>query len=104
MAWGEGVGVGELMRGGVTTRLCCATGPPGALLRWQLGSLNGALPGQAWLPAGTLAANLLACAIIFAVQVCHLPASVYVIKKSCGCLFLYIGFSPELKGLNLISP
>lgn len=33
--------------------------PPGALLRWQLGSFNGKLEGDwSWLPAGTLAANI----------------------------------------------
>jgi fluoride ion exporter CrcB/FEX len=39
--------------------------PPGALLRLRLGALNGGRAG--WLPAGTLAANLLACAIDFGV-------------------------------------
>jgi len=33
--------------------------PPGALLRWYLTGLNGALPGNwAWLPAGTMTANV----------------------------------------------
>jgi CrcB protein len=38
---------------------------PGALLRWKLGGLNGKLPmeGYSWFPAGTLAANVLACMV-----------------------------------------
>ena len=46
------------------------TGPFGALLRWQLAHFNGKLPGRMhWFPAGTYAANMLACATIFAAQV-----------------------------------
>lgn len=34
--------------------------PPGALLRWSLSGMNGTMPDNwSWLPAGTLAANLL---------------------------------------------
>lgn len=43
--------------------------PAGAILRWQLSKLNGRLPRPlAFFPAGTFAANMLACAFDFAVQ------------------------------------
>ncbi|KAK9821156.1 hypothetical protein WJX74_001885 [Apatococcus lobatus] len=43
--------------------------PAGAILRWQLSNLNGRLPKPlAFFPAGTFAANMLACAFDFAVQ------------------------------------
>lgn len=55
-------------------RLCACPGPPGALLRWLLADLNFAAPGAAaWFPFGTFAANLLACAVIFAMEVRALP-------------------------------
>jgi len=45
-------------------------GPFGALLRWQLAGWNSALPGRlGWFPAGTFAANFLACVAIFVVEV-----------------------------------
>lgn len=43
--------------------------PFGALLRWKLALLNGKLSMSPWFPAGTLAANLLACCIDFGTQV-----------------------------------
>ena len=50
---------------------CCPhAGPFGALLRWKLAHFNGKLPGSLhWFPAGTYAANMVACATIFAAQV-----------------------------------
>ena len=52
------------------------TGPFGALLRWQLASFNGKLPGSMhWFPAGTYAANMLACVTIFAAQVLYQEGS-----------------------------
>ena len=54
--------------------VCASSGPPGALLRWLLADLNFAAPGAAaWFPFGTFAANLLACAVIFAMEVMALP-------------------------------
>ena len=45
-------------------------GPFGALVRWQLSGLNFKLAGRAkWFPAGTFAANMLACCIDFALEV-----------------------------------
>ena len=41
--------------------------PFGAVARWQLSSLNGALPWT-WFPAGTFAANMLACILSFVSQ------------------------------------
>lgn len=51
--------------------ICCPrAGPFGALLRWKLAHFNGKLPGSLqWFPAGTYAANMVACATIFAAQV-----------------------------------
>lgn len=46
-----------------------SAGQFGALLRWQLARFNARLPGCLhWFPAGTFAANMLACAFIFACQ------------------------------------
>ena len=57
-----------------TLCVCLKPGPPGALLRWLLADLNFAAPGAAaWFPFGTFAANLLACAVIFAMEVRALP-------------------------------
>ncbi|KAK9825249.1 hypothetical protein WJX74_003303 [Apatococcus lobatus] len=43
--------------------------PAGAILRWQLSKLNGRMPQPlTFFPAGTFAANMLACACDFAVQ------------------------------------
>jgi len=41
--------------------------PFGAVARWQLSSLNGTLPWS-WFPAGTFAANMLACILSFVSQ------------------------------------
>mgnify|MGYP000350326014 CR=1 FL=1 len=41
--------------------------PFGAVARWQLSSLNGALPWT-WFPAGTFVANMLACTLSFVSQ------------------------------------
>ena len=50
-----------------TTRT--SAGQFGALGRWQLAKLNARLPGRLhWFPAGTFAANMLACICIFAFQ------------------------------------
>jgi hypothetical protein len=55
-------------------RVSAKSGPPGALLRWLLADLNFAAPdAAAWFPFGTFAANLLACAVIFAMEVRALP-------------------------------
>lgn len=51
-------------------------GPAGCLLRWRLAVYNapGAIPRRKlkWLPIGTLAANLLACALNFGMQAAQL--------------------------------
>lgn len=55
--------------------LCSLFAPFGCVLRWYLSRFNYTLPGRwAWLPAGTLGANLVGCIIIFALQ-CPLTRS-----------------------------
>lgn len=45
-------------------------GPFGAVMRWQLSKLNFKLPGRAkWFPAGTFAANMIACVVDYALMV-----------------------------------
>jgi fluoride exporter len=52
-----------------TAWLAVLFGPFGCLLRWKLSFYNYKLKGRwVWLPAGTLAANLLGTAVIFAVE------------------------------------
>jgi fluoride ion exporter CrcB/FEX len=44
-------------------------GPAGCLLRFYLSRFNGSLKGRwAWLPAGTFAANMVACAVNFSLR------------------------------------
>jgi fluoride exporter len=48
---------------------CSLFAPFGCILRWYLSRFNYTLPGQwAWLPAGTLGANLVGCISTFALQ------------------------------------
>ena len=54
-------------------------GPFGAVMRWQLSKLNFKLPGRAqWFPAGTFAANMIACCVDYALEV-----------RSCMLLLLH---------------
>lgn len=54
---------------------CSLFAPFGCILRWYLSRFNYTLPGRwAWLPVGTLGANLVGCIITFALQ-CPLTRS-----------------------------
>lgn len=65
-----------------------SAGQFGALLRWQLARFNARLPGRLhWFPAGTFAANLLACAVIYAFQA--------VINTQPGYWVLVVGIAIE---------
>lgn len=80
-------------------KVCIAVllGPVGAILRWRLGGFNGLLTGSfSWLPIGTLAANMVACALAFvahglSIQLHPLSTSealvIFAIKSGfCGAL------------------
>ena len=60
---------------GAVLWLGCSVAPPGVWLRWYLARLNGGgigigkLRHLIWLPVGTLAANVLAAAIMAALAV-----------------------------------
>ncbi|PSC73475.1 UPF0695 membrane isoform X2 [Micractinium conductrix] len=52
-----------------TVWVSCLLGPAGCILRWWLSKWNYTLAGEwAWLPAGTLAANMLGTAVDFGLQ------------------------------------
>ncbi|GMH42179.1 hypothetical protein BSKO_10098 [Bryopsis sp. KO-2023] len=62
------MGTFSLKGGGFWKKLCVAVlfGPLGAILRWRLGAVNGKMKGGlSWFPAGTFAANMIACAVSF---------------------------------------
>ena len=89
----------------------CLLAPIGALLRWKLSAWNGRLPGSwSWVPAGTLAANLIACIIsitMIAIElVLHandsnwLQLTLLAIKIGiAGCLSTVSTFISEVNGL-----
>lgn len=59
-------------------------GPLGCTARWLLSQYNYRLPGGwRWLPAGTLAANLLGCLTDFVVGVCARSAHARLLWLSC---------------------
>lgn len=65
--------------------LALLLGPSGCVLRWLLSQYNYRLPGAArWLPAGTLAANMLGCLTDFVVGVRPKRAHVQVLRVLRG--------------------
>eukprot|EP00850_Spirogloea_muscicola_P009992 SM000057S18422 [mRNA] locus=s57:509330:511661:+ [translate_table: standard] len=97
--------------------IACSVGPPGVWLRWYLAQLNGhgiklskqpnAKVYLAWLPLGTLAANVLASIIEAALSTTQLAADnslVTMLTASsqlgfCGCLSTVSTFVVELRAL-----
>ena len=69
-------------------------GPAGCTARWLLSQANYTLPGRwKWLPAGTLAANMIACLVDYVVGVCaaapwecqHAQMPVAAVAMHRGC-------------------